>query len=217
MRGFKTGLFVMLLIFCGSHMALAQKFRHPIWPEDDKQKTLVSNDSKLGTFGALSTNYSQANDAAWIYLGAEAGIIINDYFILVLAGYGLASSITIEDAEVATSGELNVYGGYGGVMLGAKIAPKKVFHFNIPILLGIGNLEVSDNSYFLQGDPKFTIERSLFFVLEPRLEAEMNVTQKFRIGMGAGYRLINGTDLSFFDDQDLSVATYQLSLKFGRY
>jgi hypothetical protein len=217
MQGFKTIVLVALLIFWSSNMAFAQKFRHPIWPDDDKQKTLVNNESKLGSFGALSVNYSQADDATWVYLGAEAGIIINDYFILGLAGYGLASSITIKDTEVATSGELNVYGGYGGVMLGAKIAPKKVFHFNIPILLGIGNLEVSDNSYFLQGDPKFTIERSLFFVLEPRLEAEMNVTQKFRLGIGAGYRLINGTDLSYYDDQNLSMTTYQLSLKFGRY
>jgi hypothetical protein len=217
MQGFKTRVLVTLLIFWSSNTAFAQKFRHPIWPNDDKQKTLVNNESKLGSFGALSVNYSQADDATWVYLGAEAGIIINDYFILGLAGYGLASSITIKDTEVATSGELNVYGGYGGVMLGAKIAPKKVFHFNIPILLGIGNLEVSDNSYFLQGDPKFTIERSLFFVLEPRLEAEMNVTQKFRLGIGAGYRLINGTDLSYYDDQNLSMTTYQLSLKFGRY
>jgi hypothetical protein len=103
------------------------------------------------------------------------------------------------------------------VLLGAKIAPKKVFHVNIPILLGIGNLEVSDNNYFIQGDPKFTIERSLYFVMEPRIEAEMNITTKFRLGLGGGYRLVNGTDLSLFNDHDLSTATYQLSLKFGRY
>jgi hypothetical protein len=204
------------MLLLGFNCALAQKFRHPIWPEDDQQKTLVSNDSKLGTFGAINVNYGNSIEAPWVYIGAEAGIIINDYVILGVAGYGLASNISFDNSN-SKSGKLNVYGGYGGILLGAKIAPQKVFHINIPVLLGIGNLEVSDNNYFLQGDTKFTVEKSLYFVVEPRIEAEINITQKLRLGIGGGYRVANGTNLTLFDDQDLSTATYQISLKFGRF
>lgn len=215
MHGFRWIVLVIFVLFLSSNIIVAQKFRHPIWPDDDKQKTLLNNNSKLGSFGALNANYSRAIDATWIYIGAEAGITINDYFLLGIAGYGLVSSNTIENANVAKSDQLNVYGGYGGVLLGAKIAPKKVFHVNIPLFLGIGNLEISDNNYFPQGDPKFTLERSQYFVMEPRVEAELNITQKFKLGFAGGYRFISGTNLSFFEDKDLKTATYQMSLKFG--
>jgi hypothetical protein len=60
-------------------------------------------------------------------------------------------------------------------------------------------------------------ETTAFFVVEPGLEVEVNITRFFKIGIGASYRLVRESDLSTVSDNDLSGFSGGLSLKFGKF
>lgn len=56
-----------------------------------------------------------------------------------------------------------------------------------------------------------------FFVVEPGLEVEINVTRFFKIGVGASYRFVRESDLTLVSNDDLSGFSGGFSLKFGKF
>lgn len=209
---------LLLLIWCDN--CKAQNFSHPIWPERDQPKTLIDSESDLKVFAGIDVNYSNIIDAAWVFTGAQVGVVINKHFLLGLGGYGLISKVEmleIQGNNPSLSPKYRIYGGYGGLITGVKIAPAKLIHFNFPILVGAGNFEISDEDFFNGVGSDYTIERSACLVVEPSAELEINVTSKMRIALGTGYRLVRGTNLNYLSDAQLSAVRSQLSFKFGRY
>jgi hypothetical protein len=98
------------------------------------------------------------------------------------------------------------------------IAPEKMIHLSIPVLLGAGGVEVSDENFFLSSsDSDYSIERSAFFVVEPGLDLEVNITKVLRLAVGASYRWVTGTDLSTLTDNDLTNWSGNFSIRFGGF
>ena len=62
-----------------------------------------------------------------------------------------------------------------------------------------------------------TIETNEYFVFEPDLNLELNVTKFFRIGLGVGYRVVAGDDFKGYNYLDLSGVTGTLTFKFGKF
>jgi uncharacterized membrane-anchored protein len=85
--------------------------------------------------------------------------------------------------------------------------------------LGAGAWQVVDKDFFINNpaDSEFTIEKSVFFVIEPGIEVEVNVTKNFRLGAGVTYRYISGTQLENLADEELSGTTGMISFRFGRF
>ena len=86
-------------------------------------------------------------------------------------------------------------------------------------VLGAGSLEVVDKDFFANNpaDSEFTVENTVFFVAEPGLEIEVNITKYFRLGAGMTYRYVSGTELENIDDGDISGTTAMISFRFGRF
>ena len=62
------------------------------------------------------------------------------------------------------------------------------------------------------------VENSAFLLFEPGLQLEVNVTQFMKIGLGAGYRMVQGTTLrNDITDDDLTYWTGNFSLIFGKF
>lgn len=207
---------VVLLMFSAS--CFAQKYVDSNDPNE--VKSLLSKDNDIKGFGGIDVKFGMVNTDRSLLLGGYGGVIINKNYIFGLAGYGLATTNTFlgippgQDAEK----ELNLYGGYGGLLIGGILFPKEMIHINIPILLGAGNMDVSDENYFNNGiDTEFTIDKSAFFVIEPGIQIEANITGNLRLGLGATYRMIQAVDLLHLNDDDLSDYTVALSLRFGRF
>lgn len=194
------------------------------WAQDQEEipykemKTVLGKGNKIRGFGSIDTRLTEFNDDLGMLVGAHGGIILNNSFVIGLGGYGLTTNFKFQGTE--PDEELYLYGGYGGLVLGAIFAPKEVVHIYTPVLIGAGGIRVSDRNLFRNGglgDFRNFIEDSAFFVIEPGIEVEVNITRFFKVGMGASYRIVGESDLINVSNKDLSGFSGGLSLKFGKF
>ena len=215
------GAFTILVFLITLVPLFSQKYVDTHDPKDDRIKSLLSKGNDLNGFGAADLKVGDFIDERGLLVGAYGGFIINRRYLFGIAGYGLVTEVEFDGTipGETTSKPLNLYGGYGGVMIGATIAPKELIHLSIPIILGAGSLEVSDKDFFTNNpaDSEFTVENSVFFVIEPGLELEFNITKYFRVGAGATYRYVTGSELLNITDEDVSGFNGMISFRFGRF
>ncbi|MFT4736177.1 MAG: hypothetical protein ACI8QD_001681 [Cyclobacteriaceae bacterium] len=182
-------------------------------------KSLLSKDNQLDGFGGADLRITDLKSQRTILMGGYGGVLINRNYMLGVAAYGLLSSPSFDGVlPDQTIKELNLYGGYAGVLIGGTLFTKELIHLSLPVMFGAGQLQVSDQSFFTSSsDTEFTIEQSAFFVIEPSALLEFNLTRTFRLGVGASYRWTEGLDLTNVADDELMGWSGSISLKFGRF
>ena len=174
----------------------------------DQMQTLFGFDSKITGYGSLDSKFTRINDKDAVIIGGHGGVIFNSYFYFGLGAYGLVT--TNQFTGTFPEESLDMQMGYTGLMMGFNIMPKKVVHFSIPLFVGVGNIELDHNNIF--------VENSAFLLFEPGLHLELNVVQFMKIGLGAGYRMVQGTNLrNDINDDDLSYWSGNFSLVFGKF
>ncbi|MEP5611816.1 MAG: hypothetical protein ABJP45_06175 [Cyclobacteriaceae bacterium] len=213
-------LTAILLVFC-VFSSYSQKYVDTNDPRKEEIKSLLSKGNDLNGFGGSDLRISDFKGERALMAGAYGGLIINRRYLFGLAGYGLVTKVEFDGTVPGQTAAkpLNLHGGYGGIIVGASIAPREVIHISIPILLGAGAFEVVDKNFFTNNlpDAEFTVENSVFFVLEPGIEVEFNISNHFRLGFGASYRFITGTELINIEDDDVSGGAGLISFRFGRF
>lgn len=164
-----------------------------------EEKTLVGGELQSGGFGAPVVKISSTVDKFAVFVGGRGGWIINHTFVLGGGGYGLAN-----DVRVPGIGSERIEFGYGGLELEYINSSDNVIHFTVYTLIGGGGISTD-------------IGEDAVFVLEPSVNAELNITTYFRINAGAGYRWVSGVDTPGLSTSDMSAFVGQLSLKFGAF
>ncbi|WP_420576917.1 hypothetical protein [Ekhidna sp.] len=212
---------IISLILAASTFVNAQTYMDTNDPKDEEVKSLLSKKNDLNAFGAADLKVGDLNGERGLLVGAYGGFIINRRYLFGVAGYGLVTNVEFEGlvpGQTETK-QLNLHGGYGGVIIGGTIAPKELIHISFPIILGAGSLEVVDKDFFVNNpaDSEFTVENTVFFVAEPGIEVEFNITKYFRLGAGMTYRYVSGTELENVEDEDISGTTALISFRFGRF
>jgi len=129
-------------------------------------------------------------------------------------GYGLVSKI--KAPENGKNGETLYYQmGYGGLVLEYVNNSRQLTHYTFSTLIGAGGLSYTYKMG--KGDWPFDYAEDTFFIIEPEINVELNVSSHFRVGLGVGYRWISGLDLKGITDQDLSGVSANLTFKFGSF
>lgn len=214
-------LTTLTLLFLFTSATYSQKYVDTNNPKDSEIKSLLNKGNDLNGFGGTDLRISDFKGERGLMVGAYGGLIINRKYLFGVAGYGLVTNLEFEGTvpNQADPKSLNLHGGYGGILIGASIAPKELVHISLPLLLGAGSFEVVDKNFFTNNlpDSEFTIENTIFFVVEPGIEIELNISNYFRLGFGASYRYITGTELQNVVDEDVSGGTGMISLRFGRF
>ena len=203
----KTFILIIGIITGLASVVLAQD-QMTVIGEKDEMQTLFGYDAKITGYGAIDTKFTFLNEKEAAIIGGHGGVIFNRYFYFGIGAYG---SLTTTDV-LGTSPEetLDMRMGYTGLMMGFNIWPKKVVHLSVPLFVGVGNLELEHNNAF--------VENSVFLVFEPGMLLEINVTPFMKIGLGGGYRLINGTNLrNPIEDGDLTNWSGNFTLAFGNF
>ncbi|MCB2220430.1 MAG: hypothetical protein KQI35_08555 [Bacteroidetes bacterium] len=204
-----------------------------VMAQEEEFKTIFGSDYSSGGYGAPELKLGNVNHNMSLLLGGRGGWIIGHRFVLGGAGYGLTTSNTFDYTEklynangslIDSTRNLRLDMGYGGVLLEYIAFPKKAIHLSFPLIIGAGGASIGSqiNQDPNQLDPvEWTtydyVESSAFFIVEPGISLEMNMTKFFRLNLGATYRFISGTTLQRMDSNDLSDLSFSLALKFGAF
>ena len=174
-----------------------------------RPETLVGKHFHSSGFGGPVMKMSEVNNEFAVFVGGRGGWLIDQTFVLGGGGYGLVTDVEtglVDDRDEPVDLSL----GYGGVQLEYLHDSWELVHFSLAMLIGGGGATLDDR----RGD---SLEDDGFFVLEPEVNMNLNVTEFFRIGVGAGYRWVNGVDLTGLDDSDLSAVAGTLTFRFGGF
>jgi len=190
---------VVLLIVLFTFSAFAQ------------ESTLISGDIESSGFGGPVIKVTNLNGENAVMVGGRGGWIINHSFVLGGAGYGLVSDIK---AKITDPVRQYIEMGYGGLDIEYIASSNDLLHLSIGLLVGGGGIgyKMDNNDLLME-----TYKKNSFFVLEPSVYANLNVTHFFRVAAGVSYRSVSGLSSVVSTNADLSGPSANLVLKFGAF
>jgi hypothetical protein len=176
-----------------------------------QEKTLISGDIESGGYGGPVLQVTQINKQSAVLAGGVGGWIINHTIVLGGGGYGLVTDVTAKYPD-PFYGSQYLTVGYGGLYLEYIASSDEVIHLTVGALVGAGSVGYKNQDMF-------NMNRSIdqFFVLEPNIQLNLNVTQFFRISAGANYRWVTGVQNNITSNADLSGPSGMLMLRFGMF
>ena len=224
-------IFVVLLAFFVTFSVMAQD------DNSSEIKTLFhkkegKNKIDNGFYASMTFGWTRIDNENAFIIGPRIAWIANHYFALGIAGGGFSNFMhfPLGDDEYYARDEYFLAGGYGGILLEPIILAKDPVHVSFPITIGGGAVTANskngwtDYSYYYDDD-----NFDVYFVFEPGVDLELNITKFFRIAAGASYRLTNELNMnySYFNESEgsmirhkidghaLNAFNVKLALKFG--
>lgn len=179
-------------------------------------QTLIQGDVSHGGFGGPVVKVSGVDGQAGLWVGGRGGWILNldqDHAISFGGGgYGLVTNHVAPESTLAGNEKMYASIGYGGFEIEYTNRSWQLAHFTVSSLIGAGGLGLRDKSFdSISGDTM------AFFVFEPGMHLELNMTSFFRMAFGISYRLTSGINDYGFRDRDFSGINGILTLKFGSF
>jgi hypothetical protein len=183
-----------------------------------EEETLLSGGLESGGYGAPVVKFTNFKGEFAVIVGGYGGWLINHSFLLGGGGYGLAThhKLSTSSGSAIFPEDGRIIFGYGGGILEYIFSPRAVVHATICLLIGGGSVSVQEQ----WTDPATWVhgyQTDEFFVLEPSVNVELNVTTFFRVDAGASYRFVNGVSAFDLKNADLSGASINIALKFGSF
>jgi hypothetical protein len=193
--------------------------------DSDIQTLFGDEELRSGGYGGIELRATNANEEIGVLVGGRGGWIINSMFSIGGGGYGLVSNHAIDNyfSKDDPNYGKSVYfrAGYGGVFLEYINSSNDLIHFTVNALIGGGGASyttsVSEMIHNDEARSHNTFENSSFFVFEPGVTADINVTRFMRIGLGVNYRIVSGLELSHSGDGDFTGLSGNIIFKFGKF
>jgi len=190
--------------------------------DDGEIKTLFKKSdhkTKIGFYVGPDAAFTQFKDKNVFLLGMSMGMVIDHFFSVGLAGYGIINSRNLWYNDIDSARGAYLYGGYGGVKFEFRILPSSPVHVNFPILIGGGGLVYNtwsyrNHDYNYEGE---TLDWDAFFVVEPGVMVELNVVKFMRLGLGISYRYVPDLNLKNTSSGLINNFNANLGLKFGKF
>jgi len=190
--------------------------------ENGEIKTILGNVkvTKITAFGGPVMNFTLIDNNFAFMLGGGGGCLLNDHFFFGGYGMGLVNKIyakqNISDHENSNTDiykNMKLDYGSGGIWLGYIFLGKSPIHPLIHTQIGWGNINITDLN-----DLKTIYYSDNIFIINPTIEADLNITRFFRIGIGANYRLTLGVNkLLGYNNNNFSGPGGFLTFKFGYF
>ena len=174
-----------------------------------QEKTLFNGELQNGGYGAFFTKIGAINGQTGVFIGGQGAWIINHKLALGGKGYGLISPHDVTGLE-------NVkmeFGCWGG-LIEYIIASDNLIHLNASTMIGAGQVRYSVKDYRYDHN-EVDWSPDALFIIEPGLDAELNIHKNFRICLGAYYRIASGVNYADLTNSDLNGFSGQITMKFG--
>lgn len=171
-------------------------------------ETLFGGVRKIGGFGGPMIQMAAIDGDFALYNGGGGAAIINGKFFV--GGFGMSVSNQHLFDYQNVSHELDL--GYGGLWLGYIYRPTKLVHLNFSLPLGGGGLNLNN---VLTNQDAFADDS--FFLINPSIGAELNLTTWMKVALNAGYLLYTGIDNAVVTAEDLNSPSAFITFKFGYF
>jgi len=182
-----------------------------------EEETLFKGDFEKGGFGGPVVKFTSIKNQGAIMVGGRGGWIINHSLALGGGGYGVVTEVDAPAGVLPLEGPLDIEFGYIGFEVEYIIHPKSLLHFSIYTLAGGGATNFVKDVGPVTESNEQAGETDFLFVLEPAVNAELNITTWFRLNAGVSYRLTSGVNQVGLDESDFSGMTATLTFKFGKF
>jgi hypothetical protein len=209
-------LMLILGLFTGMNQLFAQV-------GGDSTSYLLTEKTVLSGFGAPFVEFSSVNKQFAVCLGGGAAMMINQ--TLFIGGYfeGIVTNHYREDLQTVVDAQRpKISFEHGGIWLGYIYKHKKAIHGGLSTKLGWGEIDLKDGE---SGNPDSDYDyRDRIFTIQPQVEMEFNMTEWFKINVGAGYRFVTGIDatyqiegnpVNFYENSDFNSFVGTITLVFG--
>lgn len=210
--------FVLVLVMAAFYAGAQDDYRN------DEVETIFTKRKSNGGYGAFSLGYSQIAGRDALISGARGAFIFDHSFAIGLGGYGFVNNLDYSSyIHDNPEDRFMLAGGYGGLFIEPIIAGTKPVHVSFPILVGMGGIALVENSgWGWDWDidpyhPGHEYDHDLFFVVEPGVELEFNLTRFFRAAAYASYRFTSEIELYETDDDVLNGFNFGMTFKFGKF
>jgi hypothetical protein len=210
-----------LVIILSINLSFSQAEEEKRKIKDDEIKTLFGKNRSNGGYGGFSITYSEINHENAIQFGGRGAWIIEHSLAIGFGGTGFLNDYRY---DVILDQNVNLAGGYGGLLIEPILAPRFPFHISIPILLGVGGVSYITDSYDNEVWDNYIEDTDVFLIAEPGVELEFNLLKYFRIALGAYYRYTSDVHLQYVDtgesfaDKDiLHGFSTGITFKFGKF
>ena len=214
MKTTKHLILVTALLLLITELSFGQYQRNS--QSDDEIQTIFSKRKSNGGYGALSLAYAEIDHKDAIIMGARGGWIVNHSFAIGLGGYGFVNDINYDNI-FDNDLDYNLAGGYGGLFIEPILGPRLPVHISLPVLFGLGGIayvEHHNNWEYWWSDNDHS---DVYWVIEPAVELEFNITRHFRMAATASYRFTSNIDMLYTDPEILEGFTAGLVFKFGKF
>ena len=196
---------------------LAVLIAFPALAQDEE--TLLTGEITHGGFGGPVVKFTRLDGEFGLLIGGRGGWIINHSFVIGGGGYGLVNSIPgPEGIPMMMEPLLTV--GYGGFEMEYVHHSGKLIHSSLNLLIGGGGAgyhEKANEDWDFGNDSQNNPTWDSFFIAEPGIAVELNITSFFRIGAGGSYRFVSGIEKNGLTNEDIGGPSVVLTFKFGKF
>jgi hypothetical protein len=210
---------IITLLFLGMFLAngWAQKIIEIDGKPDQHINTLFKKEKRDGFYWAYATGYSPINNDNGLVFSGRAGWIMDHWFAFGFTGTGFINNFDqlelYDYRQPAQTDLFSLAGGYGGLFIEPIAFPLKAVHVSFPVVLGAGGLTKVHN--YVNDD--FLEKTDLFYLVEPGLELEVNVTRWLRFAIYGTWRFTSDIHLENVSAKALENYTAGAIIKVGLF
>jgi hypothetical protein len=183
-----------------------------------EQDTLFGGAGEIshGGYGGPVVRYGRIAGQDAVLVGGRGGWLINHRLLVGLGGIGQAGNPAAPERIVDRyNRELDFSLGYGGFFTEYIVAPHRLIHGTVGVLVGAGGINLHHRQHHFDERRDGPFRNLTFFVVEPEIGLELNVVQFFRINLHGAYRVATGVSGIGFENSDFRGPSAGLNLKFG--
>ncbi len=205
----KTLVFIMVVLF-SMEMTFAQKETNYIFDSDK-----IEYDFFMGP----ELKVSHLIEGYQLYSGIKAAMLLDNKFAFGISAGGFVTETKFEGLnDIGEWGLLNTVVAYGGFYFDYIIPGNLPVQISFPNLVGVAGVTLFSSVYNTPGrTDEEMVEGGVFFIYEPAVNLEFNITSYLRIGFGGGYRLAIKGDMDRLSAKDMSDPTFNFSIKIGSF
>lgn len=165
----------------------------------------------LGWYITPAVKIAEIDDVTRGFVGLRGGLIFDRTLYIGLAGYGLAQQ---DYYDWDHWDDWNYYNddywelGYGGLEIGVLSRGAGDAQIGLGVLVGGGAID----EYF---DRWHANDR--FFIVEPSADMLFHFNRHVALGLGVGYRFVDGVETPLFSDDALDGPSFNISLQLGSF